>query len=150
MTAKRNIPLTVIFSLFTLFCMVLIFLFSVQMGDSSAQESMSIYGIFIKLTGFDFISHNTFRKFAHFSEYAALCFGFAGSFCFGSGKAHPKWAIYFTALYAVSDEIHQYFVPERACRVFDLLVDCLGGAFGMLIFAFLYFIISKLFQRKKA
>lgn len=34
----------------------------------------------------------------------------------------------FAALYGLSDEIHQYFVPDRTCDVWDWLVDCLGAA----------------------
>ena len=32
-----------------------------------------------------------------------------------------------TALYAVSDEFHQYFVPGRVADVFDALADIFGG-----------------------
>lgn len=30
------------------------------------------------------------------------------------------------ALYAVSDEVHQCWVPERGGRVTDVLIDCIG------------------------
>ncbi len=43
-------------------------------------------------------------------------------------------------LYAVSDEIHQYFVPGRACRMLDVIIDTSGSAF----FCFVYFIVSKI------
>ena len=39
------------------------------------------------------------------------------------------------ALYAVSDEIHQYFVPERACALMDMGIDSAGAAAGVLIVA---------------
>ena len=47
-------------------------------------------------------------------------------------------------LYAVSDEIHQSFVPGRACRLLDILIDTSGSAF----FCFLYHILSKSGFRK--
>lgn len=43
-------------------------------------------------------------------------------------------------LYAVSDEIHQYFVPGRACRLFDVLIDISGSVF----FCLLYFVYLKI------
>jgi VanZ family protein len=35
--------------------------------------------------------------------------------------------------YAVTDEIHQFFVPERACAVTDMLIDSAGVAAGAMI-----------------
>jgi VanZ family protein len=39
------------------------------------------------------------------------------------------WAI--GTIYAVTDEIHQYFVPERACAVTDMLIDSAGVVVGV-------------------
>ena len=36
------------------------------------------------------------------------------------------------AVTAVSDELHQLFVPTRSCDVFDMLADVCGGALGMM------------------
>jgi len=47
-------------------------------------------------------------------------------------------------LYAISDEVHQYFVPGRACRVFDVIVDTSGSIFFCLVFT----IFVKLFFGK--
>lgn len=47
-------------------------------------------------------------------------------------------------LYAVSDEIHQYFVPGRACRIFDVTIDTLGSSFFILV----YFLYSKIKQNQ--
>ncbi len=40
----------------------------------------------------------------------------------------------FCALYACSDEFHQYFVPGRSCKFFDVCVDSTGAFFGALFF----------------
>lgn len=40
----------------------------------------------------------------------------------------------FCALYACSDELHQYFVPGRSCKFFDVCVDSSGAFFGALLF----------------
>jgi hypothetical protein len=37
------------------------------------------------------------------------------------------------ALYAASDELHQYFVPARQADLFDLMIDVAGLAFGILL-----------------
>ncbi|MCK9594821.1 MAG: VanZ family protein [Candidatus Omnitrophica bacterium] len=39
----------------------------------------------------------------------------------------------FSGLYAVSDELHQLFVPGRECSVFDLFIDLTGSFLGSLI-----------------
>jgi len=37
--------------------------------------------------------------------------------------------------YALSDEIHQLFVPGRAFQVFDLFIDFLGSLFGVFLYS---------------
>jgi len=39
-------------------------------------------------------------------------------------------AVLFSAAYGASDEIHQYFVPNRYCDIKDLLADTTGGLIG--------------------
>ncbi len=34
-------------------------------------------------------------------------------------------------IYATSDEIHQYFVPGRACMIEDVFIDTLGVMLGI-------------------
>lgn len=91
------------------------------------------------------------RKMAHFMEYAVL------SFCVhlhllslhllrdGEIREKGKWwirlpgkllgiAMICCFLYACGDEVHQWFVPGRACRFFDVCVDTAGAGFGMVLF----------------
>lgn len=65
------------------------------------------------------------RKCAHFSEYAVLSITINLYLwvCFRMERLleAKKWKIFlkaevFCALYACSDELHQYFVPGRSCR----------------------------------
>ncbi|MEM3043787.1 MAG: VanZ family protein, partial [Thermoplasmata archaeon] len=37
----------------------------------------------------------------------------------------------FIFLYAISDEVHQYFVPMREASVIDVLIDTAGGLIGV-------------------
>lgn len=96
------------------------------------------------------------RKLAHFTEYAVfsfvtcvhglmlrLAFGNRGVLhqTFGSRKKNSDGfasllikTVPFCILYAVTDEIHQYFVPGRSCRLFDVGVDSMGILFGAALF----------------
>jgi VanZ family protein len=42
-----------------------------------------------------------------------------------------------TCLYALSDEVHQIFVPTRNFQVCDLIVDALGALLGLYLFQWL-------------
>ena len=144
---RKNIPLAVIFALLTVAVMFVIFTFSSATGEESEVVSQNLLSVIIEFIG-SFISHNTLRKLAHFSEFAALGFFMAGTVHFSSGKLKFYVPLIPCILYAVSDEIHQYFVPERACRVFDIFVDSAGSLTGILIFILLIAIIRKCTEKR--
>ena len=78
-------------------------------------------------------------KVYHFVFYASYAFFVARSFFAQSRWLRIKnsfvfYSIIFTALYGVSDEIHQYFVPGRVFSIFDILANSLGAIAGTLIF----------------
>jgi VanZ family protein len=54
----------------------------------------------------------------------ALSGGWRRSVTFGTAVL----AVVICALYGVSDELHQYFVPPRQVEAFDVLADALGAA----------------------
>ena len=92
------------------------------------------------------------RKCAHFSEYAVLSItvNLYLWVCFRMERLleAKKWKILlraevFCALYACSDELHQYFVTGRSCRFFDVCVDSTGAFFGALLFWGMYSYLSK-------
>lgn len=148
---KRNIPMAVIMGGFTLFCMYMIFMFSYQNAELSSGESMSVYAFFVRLCGGrEIISHNAFRKFAHFSEFTAFSFSFFGMLYFIKRKFCVWSSLVFCLLYSMSDEVHQYFVPERACRVFDVFVDSLGIIFGITVFYIAVLLFIKIFRKSVA
>ena len=90
------------------------------------------------------------RKLAHFSIYALL--GFLTKLSLLTYELKPKIKVIssflFCVLYAVSDEIHQTFVPNRTGMVKDVLIDSLGSAVGIAIFICLLFLIKK-FKNKR-
>jgi VanZ family protein len=49
-----------------------------------------------------------------------------------------EYSLLFTALYGVTDEIHQYFVPNRHSDFFDWLADILGAIAMYIAVKFLY------------
>lgn len=143
---QKNKPLAVIFWLLTAAVMVIIFMFSADTGEESEEISQSLFGILIDYIG-RFISHDVLRKIAHFTEFAALGFCVTGAIHYTSGKRNFLLSLVPCVLYAVSDEIHQYFVPERACRIFDIFIDSCGVATGIGIFTIILFIVFKISQR---
>lgn len=143
--------------------MAVIFLFSAQTGDNSGNTSGEIVkwviGLFYrnfaelsveKQTKILEIVHLLIRKGAHFSEYAVLALLTANAL-----RPYPlslllRWVVpvAFCALYAVTDEIHQYFVPERACRFLDMCIDTAGAVFGTAAFA-LFSCFTRFVRRKQ-
>lgn len=127
--------------------MALIFFFSSQTAEKSSYTST---GVTLEIARFltRFISnitpeelveyiHVLVRKCAHFSLYFTL--GVTASLFtvgwFGLKKL-KQFAIAFgiCVLYAISDEIHQIFVPGRACMFTDVLIDSAGSVLGCLVF----------------
>ena len=112
--------------------MVLIFCLSSEPAVESSERSR----MFVI---FPFLSQYTVRKSAHFFIYMVLTFlvyrllmQYKNDINFLSmGKNIYYMTILTVFLYAVSDEIHQYFIPGRACRATDVLIDVLGGVTGL-------------------
>ena len=69
------------------------------------------------------------RKLAHITEYFIFTFllyrAFRGSFKINVSRLFMYPAI-LSFLYAISDEIHQYFVLGRSCSLKDVLFDSIG------------------------
>lgn len=86
------------------------------------------------------------RKSAHFLIYMILgiltILLFLG---FEQLQYKPQWAFLICVLYAASDEIHQLFVPGRACQIKDVFIDSCGSFLG--IFMIMIFIRIKNFNK---
>jgi VanZ family protein len=67
------------------------------------------------------------RKLAHLTEYAIL-----GALLVRA-LARSGLAILLGGLYAVSDEVHQHFVRGRHGAWYDVLLDTVGVAIGVLV-----------------
>lgn len=77
------------------------------------------------------------RKTAHFTEYAILgALFYLNVIQLPKLNLYPKkilLPIFFSFLYACTDEIHQIFVPGRSAQFRDILIDTLGASFGATI-----------------
>lgn len=140
---KRRTVCSVIFWILSVAVMIIIFLFSSDNGDESKELSENFLELIIEYLG-NIVSHNVLRKIAHFTEYAALGFCLCGAIHFTFNKRKIYIPLIPCILYAASDEIHQYFVPERACRIFDVFVDSCGSLVGILVFTAVIIIIRKI------
>jgi len=82
--------------------------------------------------------HSLIRKLGHFSEYFVLAVLVMHALRKETGeRLYPRrlaLGVALTALYAVSDEFHQAFVPSRAASIADVLLDIFGGICGSLWF----------------
>lgn len=72
---------------------------------------------------------------AHFSEYAILAclLWFAARSTPGLSRRAATIAFVVVALYALSDEVHQSFVPGRMPDIRDWLVDLVGAGLALVV-----------------
>ena len=151
---KRHLPL--IISTFAVVAMCgFIFFMSARPADESGAMSMEIVNRIIEFVvpGFADLPpaeqlvklktvEHIVRKIAHFSEYAilgmlALNLVRLAAKSGGTAQLSPKhvalaWAL--ATAYAVTDEVHQIFVPGRSCMFTDVLIDSAGVLAGALVF----------------
>lgn len=143
-----RIVLAVFLWLLAAACAGCIFWLSSKDGNQSQNMSDSVRGILMKLFG-PLLNSFIVRKFAHFFEYAVLGFLIGCALFLSRRRFSPITAVICSALYSISDEIHQYFVPGRACRIFDVGVDTLGALTGTLILALIILIVNSIAIRRK-
>ena len=74
------------------------------------------------------------RKSAHFIGYMILGILASGLILY-YGNINKKYLLAFLicVIYAISDEIHQLFVPGRSGQVRDVLIDSAGSLLGIII-----------------
>ena len=144
----------VAYLIITLLIMIFIFFQSSLPADTSQEESDIIVRFLSRFTDRDAeMLSFIVRKMAHFSEYTVL-----GLFISLTVKEHYHKKCYHEehyseddfrkghfyirhfiiplilgVLYAVSDEIHQRFVPGRSCELRDVLIDTCGVLLGVII-----------------
>jgi VanZ family protein len=78
------------------------------------------------------------RKCAHLTEYAILALVVWRALRRSAKDAPWRWrdaalALAFVASYAITDEWHQTFVPDRQGSIADVILDVCGGAAALLL-----------------
>lgn len=83
------------------------------------------------------VIHLYLRKYAHFIIYL-----FLGSFLMNALTLSGVrvWrafgiAVVVSFIYAVSDELHQYFVPGRTALLSDVIIDTVGASVGIALYS---------------
>ena len=86
------------------------------------------------------------RKLAHFSIYTVVGFLMMALMSTYNAKTIIRVSISFGigVIYAISDEIHQYFIPGRSGRVFDVIIDSFGVLTGICIIMIILYIITRI------
>ncbi len=145
-----------------LLCMILIFSLSSQTAVESSETSESFIHEILTQVFPEFVEESLevqknrietlqffVRKTAHFSLYALLSllllFAFLQLFTFYKASFS---SLLCSTLYAVSDEIHQSFIPGRSCELRDVFIDSLG-AFTALCFMILIYHVFCQYRKKR-
>ncbi|MCR5825180.1 MAG: VanZ family protein [Oscillospiraceae bacterium] len=133
---------------------VLIFCFSSQPASESGTISRGMLRWLLSLVGYTpeqlpETLHHYLRKAAHFTIYALLGFCLRGAFDAQTRVPPLPCSIGAAALYAMSDEFHQSFVPGRGPQLSDVLLDTAGAALGVLMMTLLLHLLSLWRRRSK-
>ncbi len=137
--------LRLVLFLLSVLWMGVIFGFSARYATDSSQQSGSLVNLITSFFGgkMSTLGMDTLeviiRKAAHIVE-----FGILGALWYGyfhlspRGRFKPTTAAFaVSVIYAVSDEVHQYFVPGRAARLYDVGFDTIGIVLGILIIIYI-------------
>lgn len=91
------------------------------------------------------------RKAAHMTEYAILGLLSFAFYCGILKKEKRQFlaALLTAAVYAATDEFHQYFIPGRSAEVMDVCIDTLGASIGLAILFFTLKVVRKHCQKSK-
>lgn len=164
---KRTVILILLWAVVVLW-MGVIFSFSMETAEQSAESSDSVLETVLRMIDKKFDTYSSarqtqlleqysklIRKTAHFCIYAALGFFISNALTYQkltcqklTFHRRTPWktacfSFLIGAAYAVSDEIHQFFVPGRSCQISDMLLDSAGVATGVAFSAILVMLIRK-------
>ncbi|MBQ6814682.1 MAG: VanZ family protein [Lachnospiraceae bacterium] len=157
-----------IFFTLTIIWMIVIFIFSAQSGDTSGNMSGGLTDFIVSIIYSDFEEfspetqieildtfHYIIRKGAHFTEFAIL--GLLSLLTiltriyskndasFSNNNKHNLLksgiiSFVFSAFYAITDEVHQNFVSDRAPAIKDVLIDSSGALAGILFTSLMFYL----------
>lgn len=142
---------------------LIIFCFSSQNGEESGVLSKSISTLCMEflesISGQDWnhtmlqsmaeYFEHPIRKIAHFTEYSVMGLLIWTILEQWMNDKKLKWiiAVVWIILSASADEIHQLFVPGRYGSVLDVILDTLGGIFGVFLCQLCFHFFRKRVQK---
>ena len=118
----------------------MIFFFSTDSFSSSNTSKLLkplVSAMFSEITAEQFeVIHLLIRKFSHWGEYfifsLLLIRALHGQFKHKVELRRAVWIAAAVFMYALSDELHQAFVPSRTASLADVTIDSFGGICGIL------------------
>lgn len=154
MDSKKRMVVVVSWG-FVVSWMALIFFLSAQDGEQSADLSGGITewvnevieqvapGVELHMDEVSFFV----RKNAHFFAYMLLSILILNAVRRSGGQGLMSFGLAFviSVLYAISDEVHQLFVPGRSGQVSDVVLDSIGAIIGIALYA----ITSHLYAKRR-
>src|SRR5690625_733386 len=133
--------------------MGMIFYLSHQPATVSSELSSSITQIFIHVIEITlpFVQlqqetwHFLIRKSAHFIAYLMLGIFIIHALYVSDLRRYDGIiiAIAISCFYAISDEIHQIFIPGRSGEIRDVMIDTFGATSGILLYRLFVLFFSK-------
>lgn len=138
---------------------ITIFYFSNQVADVSSTSSGRIVNFIANLLPFiknmpetekevicSEVLQPIVRKTAHFSIYALLGFWIINFALTYRGSDYKKvlWSWIFGTVYAITDEIHQLFIPGRSGEIRDVCIDSLGVLTGILVVVIIMYLYKRI------
>ncbi len=150
---KTSIKLNLLSWTIVIIWMAVIFYLSHQTASESSELSTGFMSLMINIFSNVFpldvpeeLLHFWIRKSAHFTAYLLLgIFVIQALFRQGKWKKDSIVAIIVCVVYAISDEIHQVFIPGRSGEVRDVLIDSSGAIVGIILYIF----VRLIFLRRK-
>ncbi|MBQ8472478.1 MAG: VanZ family protein [Bacilli bacterium] len=127
--------------IFLIIWLLLIFYFSNQQGSVSENSSNTIINLLdkifklfnqnIDITSLNYIAFLV-RKSAHMFLYFILYLLTYYAMYEFNIKKRIYLSLIFCFLYAISDEIHQLFIPRRSFQITDILIDTIGASIAFI------------------
>lgn len=153
----------VLFLALVLAWMTVIFYFSNQPGEDSSNTSsrtamliteVITYGQSISIEekqNIVIILNPIVRKMAHYSLYTLggfLIINYINTYNW-QDKKKISYSTLIGAIYAITDEVHQFFIEGRTAKLTDVLLDTLGVVTGVCIFLCIVEVVSRITRKRK-
>ena len=114
--AEHNKRYAMVFWVLSVVCMGVIFYLSSRTADQSSRESGAVLAWLTRLLGDGWLTD------------FLVSFACAATW----GRRYTAVSLPIASLYAITDEVHQRFVPGRSCQAADWAIDTAGAALGLL------------------